>query len=61
MSWKLSKAETWSPWKVSPKCIVVTLDRVAELIPGDCVYSPDRMGNGFVFRNNRSTALAAFC
>ncbi|HSJ01356.1 MAG: right-handed parallel beta-helix repeat-containing protein [Verrucomicrobium sp.] len=49
----LGKATTWSPWKVSPKCIVVTLDQAAKLIPGDCVYSPDRMGNGFVFRNNR--------
>ncbi|MFN0076616.1 MAG: right-handed parallel beta-helix repeat-containing protein [Prosthecobacter sp.] len=50
---KLSKAETWSLWKVSPQCIVVTLDRASELKPGDSVYSPDRMGNGFIFRNNR--------
>jgi hypothetical protein len=49
---KLTKAENWSPWKVSPKCIVATLDRAAELQPGDSVYSPDRMGNGFVFRHN---------
>ena len=50
---KLRNAAAWSPWKVSPKCIVVTLDRTPALSPGDCVYSPDRMGNGFVFRNNR--------
>jgi len=49
---KLSKAENWSPWKVGPRCIVATLDRPAELTPGDSVYSPDRMGNGFVFREN---------
>jgi hypothetical protein len=49
---KLSKAENWSAWKVSPKCIVVTLDRASDLKAGDSVYSPDRMGNGFVFRNN---------
>jgi len=49
---KLAKAENWSMWKVGPRCIVVTLDRAADLQPGDSVYSPDRMGNGFVFRNN---------
>ncbi|WP_395740456.1 right-handed parallel beta-helix repeat-containing protein [Prosthecobacter sp.] len=48
----LGQAKTWDLWHVSPKCHVVTLDRAAELKPGDCVYSPDRMGNGFVFRNN---------
>lgn len=50
---KLAKAKTWDDWKVSPKCILVTLDRESGLKPGDCVYSPDRMGNGFIFRNNR--------
>ena len=50
---KLSRAESWSSWKVSPKCLVITLDRASDLKPGDSVYSPDRMGNGFVFRNNR--------
>ncbi|RBP42567.1 parallel beta helix pectate lyase-like protein [Roseimicrobium gellanilyticum] len=49
---KLAGAEAWSAWKVSPKCIVVTLDRAADLKSGDSVYSPDRMGNGFVFRHN---------
>lgn len=50
---KLAQAKTWDDWKVSPTCILVTLDRESSLKPGDCVYSPDRMGNGFVFRNNR--------
>jgi hypothetical protein len=50
---KLAAAEAWSAWKVSPKCIVVTLDRPADFKAGDSVYSPDRMGNGFIFRNNR--------
>ncbi len=49
----LQNAQTWSGWKVSPKCIVVTLDQPSDLKPGESVYSPDRMGNGFVFRNNR--------
>lgn len=48
----LQNAKTWDAWKVGPKCIVVTLDRASELKPGDSVYSPDRMGNGFIFRNN---------
>lgn len=50
---KLRTAGTWSFWKVGPKCIVVTLDRGSPLKVGNSVYSPDRMGNGFVFRNNR--------
>lgn len=50
---KLEAAKAWDHWKVSPRCIVVTLDKAANLKPGDSVYSPDRMGNGFVFRNNR--------
>lgn len=50
---KLDKAEAWSLWKVSPKCLVVSLDRETKLGVGSCVYSPDRMGNGFIFRNNR--------
>jgi hypothetical protein len=38
---------------VGSKCIVVTLDRASQLVLGESVYSPDRMGNGFVFRDNR--------
>jgi len=49
---KLEAATSWDMWKVSPKCIVLTLDKPSDLKPGDSVYSPDRMGQGFVFRNN---------
>lgn len=50
---KLESAKAWDLWKVSPQCTVATLDRSAGLKPGDSVYSPDRMGSGFIFRNNR--------
>ncbi len=50
---KLEAAKAWDHWKVSPQCLEVTLDHPANLKPGDSLYSPDRMGNGFVFRNNR--------
>lgn len=50
---RLRTAEAWSKWKVGPKCLVITVDKVTGLKSGDSVYSPDRMGNDFVFRNNR--------
>ena len=50
---KLEKAPGWSEWKVSPSCIEVQLDREPDWTVGDSVFSPDRMGNGFVFTNNR--------
>lgn len=50
---KLAGAKPWDLWKVAPECIAVLLDHPAQLKPGDSVYSPDRMGNGFIFRNNR--------
>jgi hypothetical protein len=50
---KLTTATNWSEWKVSPKCLEVTLDHELPVDSGSCVYSPDRMGNGFVFLNNR--------
>lgn len=50
---KLSEAPQWSAWKVSPRCIEVTLEKELPVAAGDSLYSPDRMGNGFVFRNNR--------
>lgn len=49
---KLEAAKTWDAWKASPQCVIATLDRACDLKPGDSVYSPDRMGNGFIFRNN---------
>ncbi|MEK7949122.1 right-handed parallel beta-helix repeat-containing protein [Luteolibacter soli] len=50
---KLKDAPQWSEWKVSPKCLEVTLDQALPVKPGDSLYSPDRMGNGFAFLNNR--------
>ena len=50
---KLTTAANWSEWKVSPKCLEVTLDQELPVEPGTCVFSPDRMGNGFAFLNNR--------
>lgn len=49
---KMENAKAWDLWKASPKCIVVTLDKESGLKEGDSVYSPDRMGQGFIFRNN---------
>ncbi|WP_367874568.1 hypothetical protein [Luteolibacter sp. Populi] len=50
---KLEDAPGWSEWKLSPKCIEVGFDGEPPFEPGDSVFSPDRMGNGFVFINNR--------
>jgi hypothetical protein len=49
---KLKAAESWSEWKVSPRCIEVEVDAELELRAGDSVFSPDRMGNGFEFAGN---------
>lgn len=50
---KLTDASSWSEWKVSPLCLEVTLDSELSVQPGNSLYSPDRMGNGFTFRDNR--------
>ena len=50
---KLKYAPGWSEWKVSPRCIEVTLDSDLPVQVGDSLYSPDRMGNGFAFIDNR--------
>lgn len=50
---KLKEAAQWSEWKVSPKCLAVELDVPMKVEPGESLFSPDRMGNGFVFANNR--------
>ncbi|MCW1924085.1 right-handed parallel beta-helix repeat-containing protein [Luteolibacter arcticus] len=50
---KLKDAPQWSEWRVSPKCLEVTLDQALPVKAGDSLYSPDRMGNGFSFLNNR--------
>ena len=50
---KLTEAPHWSMWRIAPSCIEVTLDRELTVTAGDSLFSPDRMGNGFVFANNR--------
>jgi hypothetical protein len=50
---KLKDAPQWSEWKISPRCIEVTLDQKLPVNSGDSVFSPDRMGNGFAFIENR--------
>ncbi len=50
---KLTGAQPWSEWQVSPRCLEVTLDRELPVQAGDSVFSPDRMGNGFAFLDNR--------
>jgi hypothetical protein len=50
---KLKDAAGWSEWKVSPRCIEATLDTDLRVQVGDSLYSPDRMGNGFSFLDNR--------
>ena len=50
---KLKDAPGWSEWNVSPHCIEVTLDSDLPVQVGESLYSPDRMGNGFAFIDNR--------
>ena len=50
---KMDTAAAWSLWKVSPKWLEVGLDSELPVKAGDSVFSPDRMGNGFRFSNNR--------
>ena len=50
---KLAEAKPWSLWRVAERCLVLTLDGALPAAAGDSLFSPDRMGNGFVFRNNR--------
>ncbi|HEY0074124.1 MAG TPA: right-handed parallel beta-helix repeat-containing protein [Abditibacteriaceae bacterium] len=50
---RLKAASPYSLWNVSPKCMEITLDRELPFSLGASVYSPDRQGNGFIFRNNQ--------
>lgn len=50
---KLTAATQWSNWRVGKRLIEVTLEGDSPFREGTSVFSPDRMGNGFVFRNNR--------
>ena len=50
----LEKATPWTLWKVNRGALVeVTLDHEPGWSAGTSVYSPERQGNGFIFRNNR--------
>lgn len=48
----LEKAEQWTFWRVGPACLELVLDKPLPFAVGESVYSPDRRGEGYVFRNN---------
>ena len=50
---KLKTASKWSFWDVGRNCLVLTLDRDFSAAVGDSIFSPDRQGAGFIFRNNK--------
>ena len=50
---KLKAAAAYSLWSVSPKCFALELEKESPFQVGDSVFSLDRQGNGFVFRNNQ--------
>ncbi|WP_035606030.1 right-handed parallel beta-helix repeat-containing protein [Haloferula sp. BvORR071] len=50
---KLKDAPGWSEWKVGNKCLELGIEGEVPFEVGDSVFSPDRMGNGFVFIKNR--------
>jgi hypothetical protein len=49
---KLAAAPSWSFWKISRRTLKVTLDRPSPFKVGDSLFCPDRIGEGFVLRNN---------
>lgn len=51
---KIKSAQPWSLWKINAHTFArVMLDRAAGFDVGQSLFSPDRQGNGFVFRGNR--------
>lgn len=50
---QLRQAKPYSFWALGKKCKVLTSDGNFLAEVGDSIYSPDRQGAGFVFRNNR--------
>lgn len=51
---RLEKATPWTLWKLNRNAMVeVTLDREPGWRVGTSLFSPERQGNGFIFRNNR--------
>lgn len=49
---KLKAAPAYSLWNVSQKCMEVSLDNDSPFSVGTSVFSLERQGNGFIFRNN---------
>lgn len=49
---EIAAAPNWSFWKISRRTLKVTLDRTSPFKVGDSLYCPDRIGEGFVLRNN---------
>ncbi|MDR6549122.1 Ig-like domain-containing protein [Paenibacillus qinlingensis] len=50
---KINEAADWTPWRFAEETYYkIKLDRPSPFQTEDFIFSPDRMGNGFVFRNN---------
>jgi hypothetical protein len=50
---KLKSAPGYDHWRVGNKFVAVTVSGTFPFAVGDSVFCPDRMGNGFIFRNNK--------
>ncbi|MBM7564232.1 Ig-like domain-containing protein [Paenibacillus sacheonensis] len=51
---KIKTAADWTPFKFGDNVYYrIKLDRTSPFKAEDFIYTPDRMGNGFVFRNNQ--------
>ncbi|TCM99029.1 Ig-like protein group 2 [Paenibacillus sp. BK033] len=50
---KINSAADWTPWRFTEETYYkIKLDRPSPFQVEDFIFSPDRMGNGFIFRNN---------
>ncbi|MCM3626076.1 Ig-like domain-containing protein [Paenibacillus glycanilyticus] len=50
---KINTAADWTPWRFTEETYYkVKLDRPSPFEQEDFIFTPDRMGNGFIFRNN---------
>ncbi|MCM3749928.1 Ig-like domain-containing protein [Paenibacillus pasadenensis] len=51
---KISAAGQWTPWRFTEETYYkIKLDRPSPFKQESFIFSPDRMGNGFIFRNNK--------
>ncbi|SDS47926.1 Right handed beta helix region [Paenibacillaceae bacterium GAS479] len=51
---KISAAGEWTPWRYTEETYYkIKLDRPSPFKQESFIFSPDRMGNGFIFRNNK--------